>query len=339
MSTTIRDIANYAGVSVGTVSKVLNNNPTVSTRLRLRVEAVIERLDYRPSVSARNLRRTRTDFVGLVIPQIRNSFYVQLISSIEAAAGLRNLTLVLTNTAEDFDAEIRALRVFSSLRVAGLMLASTGRMHERELVRELETFRDLLIPVVLVVRALSTHAYDTVVLDNIGGSRLATDHLLRAGHERIGIISSAPHTSASTERIEGYQRALAEHGAAYDPRLVKIGRTSPGSGYRLAQELLSLETRPTAIFIASNGQLLGAIRAVRESQLSIPQDLSIVCFDDTEWSELADPPLTAVVPSADLLADIATRLLFDTPDRNLHAPPRLEIVPTRLVERASVRQI
>ncbi|MFH2113263.1 MAG: LacI family DNA-binding transcriptional regulator [Spirochaetota bacterium] len=336
MTTTIVDIARFAKVSVGTVSKVLNNKGYVSSELRTRVQDAIDRLNYRPSVSARNMRRNRTDMVGLIVPQVQNSFYVQIINSIESVAGERNMTLVLTNTGEQFEAEIRALRAFSSLRVAGLLLATTGRLHERALLKELDTFHDLQIPVTLIVRSLSSEIHDTVVLDNVGGARIATNHLLEHGHSRIGIISSAPNTSSSLERIEGYKTALKAAGVGVDPSLIKVGESSRDSGRSAVHELLALSPRPTALFVASNVQLIGAIRALKEMRLGIPDEISVICFDDTEWISLVQPPLTSVVPSADELARRATDLLFRRMDGQMDIPATREIVPTRLVVRESV---
>ncbi len=336
MSITIKDIARYAGVSLGTVSKVINNNGNVSEELRLRVEAVIDKLNYRPSALARNIRRNKTNIIGLITPQIVNSFYVQVIDLIEKKINESGYTLLLCNSDENLDTELKYLMTFSTMRIAGLLLASAGRTQENRLRSELSSYLDLDIPVVLIVRAMEALPFDTVVLDNVNGAYKATCFLIENGHRRIGIISSSIHTSASQERIDGYVKALEEHQLLNDSSLIHVGGWTLDSGYQIVNRLLSLADPPTAIFVASNVQMLGAIKALKEHGMRIPQNIALICFDDTLWSSFSDPPITVVRPSTEILCTEAIDLLFSRINGEYTGDPRWKIVPTELIIRNSV---
>jgi LacI family transcriptional regulator len=336
MAITIKDIARYAGVSLGTVSKVINNTGNVSDELRLRVEAIIDKLNYRPSALARNIRRNRTDIISLIIPQILNSFYVQVIDLIEKRINASGYTLLLCNSDENLDTELKYLRTFSTMRIAGLLLASAGRNREDQLRVELSSYEALDIPVVLIVRVMETLHFDTVVLNNLNGAYKATRYLIEQGHRRIGIISSSIHTSASRERIDGYLKALEEHELPHDSSLIHVGGWTLDSGYQIVNRLLSQVNPPTAIFVASNVQMLGAIEALKERGIRIPQDIALICFDDTLWSSFSDPPITVVRPDTENLCNEAVDLLFARINGEYAGRPRRRVVATELVIRKSV---
>ena len=336
MAVTIKDIADYAGVSVGTVSKVLNNQGNVSDKLRLRIESVIEKFNYRPSAMARNIKKNKTDIVSLIIPQILNSFYVQIIDLIEKQVNEKGYTLMLCNSAESFDTELKYLKTFSTMRIAGLILATSGLKHEERVQSELVTFTGLNIPIALIVRSLERHAFDTVVIDNVKGAYQATRCLIRNNHRRIGIISSSVHTSSSQERIRGYMKALEEFQIPHDTSLIHIGGWTLDSGYRLTNQLLSLADPPTAIFVASNVQMIGAIKALKEKKINMPEDMSLICFDDTDWSSFVDPPITVVRPLTRELCQMTTDFLFSRIEGTYLGIPRKQVVPTEIVIRESV---
>ena len=338
-SITLKDVAREAGVSVGTASNAINRQSIVSKELRERVETVIERLGYHPSALARSIKRNRTMVIGLVIPKIRNAFYIQVIDAVEKLVRGHGYTLVLANSDEDIDAELAHLKSFSAGRVDGLILASAGRKDLARIGRTLATFDRLGIPVVLIVRELDDLPYDTIVLDNEAGAYRATRHALEHGHRRIAIISSQPHTSASRQRIQGYRRALSEHGIAVDPELVHVGGVAPDSGHIITDRLLGLAARPTMIFVATNFLLIGCLKAIHEHALRIPDDISLICFDDPEWSPYLNPPLTAIRPNSDELCRMAVRFLLDRIDGSEEGAPRLHVVPADLVIRDSVASL
>lgn len=339
MPITIKDIATYAGVSVGTVSKVLNDRGNVTEDLRFRVQAVIEKLNYRPSALARGMKIHKTHTIGLIIPKIINTFYVKVIELIEREVHNRNYTLILGNTEEDLEREINCLRTFSHMRVDGLILASAGRTQEGRIQEEISSYRALNIPVVFIVRRVPNIDLDTIELENREGAYQATRYLIENGHRRIGMISSSINTSAGTERIEGYMKALEEFQIPYDRELVHMGGITLDSGYIITDKLLRLPNAPSAIFVGTNFQLLGTLRSLKERDIKIPEDISLICFDDTEWSSFADPPLTVIEPYSEDLCKLAAELLFDRIDGMYSGEGRYRVIPTRLVVRKSVNRI
>jgi LacI family transcriptional regulator len=339
MAVTIKDIANYAGVSVGTTSKVLNNRGNVREDLRFRVQAVIEKLNYRPSALARGMKINKTHTIGLIIPKIINTFYVRVIELVEKEVHNRNYTLILGNTEEDLEREVNCLRTFSDMRVDGLILASVGRIQEGRIQGEISSYRALNIPIVLIVRRLPNTDLDTVELENREGAYQATRHLIENGHKKIGMISSSVQTSAGPERIEGYMKALEEFRIPYDSELVHMGGLTLDSGYIITDKLLRLSKPPSAIFVGSNFQLLGTLRSLKEKNIRIPEDISLICFDDTQWSSFADPPLTVIEPYSEDLCKSAVELIFDRIDGTYSGEGRHRVIPTKLVARESVKRI
>ena len=336
---TIKDIARYAGVSIGTVSKVINNQGNVKEGLRLRVEAVIDKFSFRPSYLARGMKVQKTNTIGLIIPKITNSFYVQVIELIEKEANARNYTLVLANSNEDIEREIVCLKTFSNMRVDGLLLASTGRNEESRIKTEISSYKALNIPVVMISRKLPSIETDIVEIENKEGAYQASRHLLQKGHRRIGLISSSSKTSAAQERIEGYMKALEEFRVPYESALVHLGGLTWDSGYSIINHLLSLPSPPTAIFVGSNFQLLGTLRALKERKIRIPEDISLVCFDDTEWGCFAEPPLTVIEPDTQRFSSTAVTQLFDRIEKKYTGAMRRTVIPTRLVIRESVKEV
>ncbi len=336
ISITLKDIAKLAGVSIGTASKVINRQGNVSEDRRLRVEAVIEKLGYRPSALARSIKRNRTMVIGLIIPKIKNVFYIQIIDAIEKLVQARGYTLFLGNSDESLDTEIGYLRTFATMRVDGLILASSGRKDLSRIQSELGSFRSLGIPVVLIVRSLVETGLDTIVIDNEGGAYRATSYALEQGHRRIGIISSPEHTSASRERIEGYLKALEEHHVPYQSSYIRTGEISPDSGFRITKELLDSARPPTALFVASNFPLLGSLKALHDSGKRVPEDISLICFDDPEWGPFLNPPLTAVRPRSEDLCEFAVQFLFDRINGTCEGPGRRGMVGAELIIRDSV---
>lgn len=336
---TIKEIAKYAGVSTGTVSKVINKQGNVKEELRLRVEAVVDKFNFSPSYFARGMKIQRTNTIGLIIPKITNSFYVQVIELIEKEANKRNYTIVLGNSNEDIEREISCLKTFLNMRVEGLILASTGRDEAFRIKEELSIYETVNIPVVLISRNLPMIEKDIVEIENEKGAHQATCHLLEKGHRRVGLISSSARTSASQERVTGYMKALEKFRLPYESALVLIGGLTASSGYEVANRLISLPNPPTAIFVGSNFQLLGTLRAFKDSKILIPDDISLVCFDDTEWGCFANPPLTVIEPDTESFSKAAIDLLFDRIENNHSGPARQIKIPTKLIARESVKDL
>lgn len=326
----IRDVADRAGVSVATVSRVLNNNDRVRPHLRERVLKAIAGLNYEPSGIARSMRSQSVPLIGLIISDIQNPFFTALVRAVEDIALENQYRLILCNSDEDPRKEQLYTQVLITERVAGAIIVPTG--HESR-----ETLLNLRIPFVLIDRKVSGVVADTVVLDNIAGAYEATRHLIGLGHQRIGLVGASLDVSFGYERQRGYEQALHDHGIPIEESLIVIcaGNSKASEGYRAASELLDRVPRPTALFAVNNLRTLGALSAIRERGLRIPQDISVIGFDDMPWLSLLEPPLTVVrQPTYEIGAE-AARLLFRRLNAKCEEPAQIVVMQPEFVIRGS----
>ena len=281
---TIADVAAHAGVGAGTVSRVLNNSPQVRDETRARVLSAIELLDYRPNSFARALSRGRCQTVGVVVPSFTQPSAVERLRGVVAALHGSLYDLVLFNV----ETPVHRDEQFASLsrrdRADGLLVISLPPPR-----RELKLLRAAGVPVVLV--DAKGRGVASVVTDDVEGGRMATRHLASLGHERIAFIGDDPSNpfgfTSSAQREKGYREALSEAGIRFRGPLVRHGAHDRKVGRRLTEALLAQRTPPTAVFAASDVQALGALEAARAAGLRVPQDLSVVGFDDIELSAYA----------------------------------------------------
>jgi DNA-binding LacI/PurR family transcriptional regulator len=320
---TLKDVADHAGVSKATVSRVLNNNPNVAEKLRVRVLESIRLLGYQPNRAARRLRASVSDVMGLIISDIENPFFTSVVRGVEDAAYASQMSVVLCNTDENPAKQQMYLRVMQAERVGGLIIAPTN------VNEDFTELRQLSIPVILLDRRTDKFETDAVTIDNVGGAFLAVKHLVDVGYERIGTIGGSLHLTTGRERYEGYRKALDVAGLKIDEKLVKIGDFKTDSGHRLACELINLPRPPQAIFVANNLMTLGTLRALRENNVRVPQDVALVGFDDMPWSSELCPPLTAISQPTYELGQETVNLLLrrlanpDAPIRTVTLQPRL----------------
>lgn len=303
---TIKDVAREARVSVGTASQALRDSPAVHEETRRRVLAVAKRLRYQPSALARGLVTRRTHTVGLLISDIANPFFIRAVRAVEDVAQENGYNVILCNTDEDQAKEMQYLRVLMEKRVDGIILATTAKN-----VRTVRDVRRQRIPLVLFDRELPGVITDTVKVDGAAGGHMATQHLLGLGHRRIAIIHGPVERSTGAERLNGHLEALRAAGVAPVSELIREGNFKQDSGYRLTKELLRLSPPPTALFCTNNLMTVGALLALREDNVRIPDDLSFIGYDDMEWWTLTSPPLTTVAQPVYDLGREAMRLLLD----------------------------
>lgn len=324
--TTMKDIARLAEVSTTTVSRVLNNHPQVSEETRQRVQQAMAQCGYQPSEVARGLRLQASNIIGLIISDIANPFFPSVVRGIEDVAYANQYRLLLCNSGEDAEREALYIDVMQAQRVAGVIISS----HDEDSVR-CETLIASGIPIVAMDRRLRRLEVDTVVTDNIEGAYQAVSHLLQLGHRRIGLIGGPLLTTTGRERQDGYRKALLEAGIQADQRLIKIGGFRQEGGYRGACELLAGEDPPTAIFTSNNLMTLGALGAIRDKGLKIPDDIALVGFDDLPWAAALVCPLTTVAQPTYEMGQIATELLLgriadkDRPIRKIKLEPTLVV--------------
>ncbi|MCU0507472.1 MAG: LacI family transcriptional regulator [Anaerolineae bacterium] len=327
---TINDVAKRANVSPVTVSRVLNGAPNVNDMTRLRVNRAIAELGYVPNIVARSLRSRRTRSIALILPDITNPFWPTVARGVEDAAQRDGYTVLLCNSDENAQKQARYLEAVISQQVDGVLIAPANSD-----AANLAPLRDRAIPTVVIDRRVDGWDGDAVRGDSVGGAELLTRHLIELGHRRIAMLSGPATTSTSQDRFAGYQAALQRAGIPLDPDLVRFGEFRQGSGAEMTHAVLALQPAPTAIFAANNAIALGAIQAVGERGLQVPQDVALVCFDDVSPSAQLFPFLTVAEQPAYQMGLEAARLLFARLDEGDAHPPRLITLPVRMIVRYS----
>ena len=304
-SFTMRDVARLAGVSVGTVSAVLNKKSTVAAETMRRIEETISRLDYRPDTLARGLKTGRSHVVGFVVPDVTNPFFTEAMGGLEAMARSRGYSVILSNSNEDPEQELQNLSLLYSRRVDGVVLAcSSGRVvYDRLTMRRFPiVFIDRLPPTGFPGRA--------VIVDNAGASHAATNHLIGLGHVNIAIIAGRLDLSVGFERLAGFRKAMQEARIPIRESYLQEGDFHPESGYQCGMKLMALPEPPTAIFACNNSMTLGLMRALAECQAPCPERVSVLAFDDFPWAAHFRPQMTAVAQPVFELGRQAMRTLL-----------------------------
>lgn len=326
--TTIKDVAAAAQVSAATVSRVLNHHPDVDPVLADRVRVAVERLAYRPSGVARNLRRRRTTVLGMLVSDIRNPFFTDVVRGVEDIARGQGLSLILGNSDERLEKEAEYLELFLAERVAGVIVTPAS-----EHGTDVGLLVSRGVPVVAVDRLPPAAGIDSAVVDNVGGARDATLHLISQGFSRVACIVGPLDRSTAVGRLEGYRAAVRDSAAGYPPLVRQSDFTQKG-GYDAALALLDSPHRPDALFVSNNLMTIGALAAIEEVGLRVPDDIGIVGFDDMPWAALLRPPLTTVAQPTYQLGEAAARLLI----RRIHGsedPAQHVQLPVELIVRAS----
>ena len=325
---TIADVAREAGVSTSTASRAISGNGYVAERVRARVVEVARGLGYVPDAMAKGLRHRRSRSVGVLISDLANAFYAEVATGIEQVLREREYHMLVANSDGIPDEELAAARTFVAMRVPGVLVTPVSATVTTFLM-------DHRVTVVEVDRSMSTHPSDAVLLENEHGAYDATTHLLALGHRRIGLIVGELSWTTGAERMAGYQRALAAAALPADERVVAYASFHPREATRVAGELLDLNPDITAVVATNNVLAEGAIHALRERRLSIPQDISLVAFDDLPWMSLVDPPITTVAQPTLDIGRTAARLLIERLDGKHPMPRTVKRIPARLVVRGS----
>jgi LacI family transcriptional regulator len=326
---TIRDVARLAGVSVATVSAVLNSKGTVSEKLIKRVTSAAKALDYHPDHVARSLKVRNTHTVGVVVPDITNPFFPEVIQGAENEARGNGYSVILCNTNEDGVLEKHYLRSLFSRRVDGAMLCSTLPYAGEHLLRE-------RFPVVLVDRTIPGFVGGMVTTDNRRAAYEATNHLIGLGHTRIAIITGRLDLSVGSERVEGFRKAMQECHLPIRDEYFRCGDFLLESGYRCGMELLKLAEPPTAVFSCNSSMTLGLMRALSELRVRCPGQVSVVGFDDFVWNQAFSPRLTTVAQPSFELGRRAMQMLI----RKIQVAqghPEQEVESNLVVLRAELR--
>ncbi|HMI58471.1 MAG TPA: LacI family DNA-binding transcriptional regulator [Gemmatimonadaceae bacterium] len=325
---TIKDVAREAKMSVATVSRVLNGSGPVSEDTRRLIREVVGRMRYVPHSGARSLITSKTETIGVLLPDLYGEFFSEVIRGMDDTAQRKGYHLLISRAYADrhgIETAIRAMRG----RVDGVVAMSPD-LDAESLLNLPST-----IPLVLLCSVSRGNEIDSITIQNSRGAREMTAHLISLGHKRIAIIRGSERNYDAAERLRGYRIALREAGIAPDPQLERDGDFTEAAGYSAALELLALKKRPTAIFAANDSMAIGALSALRVSGIAVPEEMAVAGFDDIPLARYMDPPLSSVhVPICDLGAKAVTLLLHGITHKNDHARRR-ERVSTKLVIRRS----
>jgi DNA-binding LacI/PurR family transcriptional regulator len=328
----LKNVAAVAGVSVRTVSNVVNHFPHVAPDTRARVEEALERLNYRPNLAARNLRRGRSGLIGLVVPEIDSPYFSELAAYLVLAAERRSWTVLVDQTGGDPARERAFLEGAAAGFVDGLVFSPWG-LGAADLRRGAED-----IPLVLLGERTSDGVADHIAIDNVAGAVEATEHLIALGRRRIAAIGVQPHLTNETARLrlEGYRRSLRAVGHPCDELLeVPVAALHRADGAAAMRTLLALPDRPDAVFCFNDQLALGALRAAHDAGLDVPRDVAVVGFDDIEDSRYSFPSLTTISPDKSAIAVRALECLAERLDGECSESARDIVVPHRLIVRES----
>lgn len=324
----IHDVAKLANVSIATVSRVLNpGEHKVNPETAKKVREAVKELDYRPNALARALQTKKTMTIGVIIPDISNHYYAEIVRGIQSVADRAGYNIILQNTDRDQAQIVKSIYLLRENIVDGIIF-SGGTINGYEPLSALKELRDRVV-------VIGRHDVDfpAILVDNIAGATLAVEHLIDVGHSRIGLIGWSENSTTAEDRLSGYKNALAQNSCHFDESLICQGNLTPESGYNQAKILLSQENRPTAIFAGNDLMAFGIIYAAIEMGLRVPEDLAVIGFDNIPLSSFFVPPLSTIeVPMSALGSDSMETLIGLIAGEQVS---RIKLHKTRLIIRKS----
>lgn len=333
---TLKSIADRLNVSVTTVSRVLNGKSEryrISKETQKLINSAAKELNYSPNQLARGLRLKRTNTLGYIIPDISNPFFSSIARSVEKSARKSGYSILLCDSEEDTKMEENLLQLMVDRKVDGLIISPVGLE-----VNHLKQIAQKNIPIVLLDRYFPEFNLPFVTSDNYRGALEAVNMLIDSGHTRIACIQGLVNTSPNNDRVKGYIDAHNTHNLTVDKKLIVGDSFGEENGYIETKLLLKQENPPTAIFAISNLISLGAIRAISEEGLNIPDDVSMISFDDQPYSGFLSTPMTTVSQQNAQIGQIAIKLLIDQIESNRQLEPKGIFLPTKLISRDSVKR-
>lgn len=326
MTITIKDIAKKANVSIATVSRVMNNKAdSMREETKQRVLDIIKEYKYQPNTIARSMITKKTATIGLIIPDVRNPFFPELVRGVEDFTKKNNYSLFLCNTDGDIEREKEYFNLMMEKSVDGIIYT-----HAYGGIDNLVNVNNK-VPIVLLDRGGDDQSFSGVYMENKRGGYLATKHLIELSHERIGCITGPEDIGNSKDRLKGYKRALTEAGISINPEFIKVGDYQMEGGYEAAKQLLK-EKEVSAIFVFNDLMAFGVYQAAQELGLNIPDDLSVVGFDNIKYNRLLNPKLTTVEQNKYKMGELATEMLLneiksgkDKKKESIYLEPKLVI--------------
>lgn len=326
----IKDVAQTAGVSTATVSRVLANTSRVRDETRQRVLEAVEQLNYRPNLIARSLRAQKSAKIGLVVSDIRNPFFTAISRAVEDSAYEQGYSVLMCNTDENPEKEEMYLNVLHDENVAGVIFSPTQQFSRR--------FKSHVsnIPYVMIDRFVENRDVDMVLLDNVAAAYELTTHLIENGYRKLAGLFGDASTTAP-ERSRGFHKALKDNGLS--PVATHIIGPRIRQGYETTIALLTQKEKPDAIFTSNSMLTAGAFQAIRDSKLIVPSDVALVGFDETTWGALVDPPITLIAQPTEEIGRTATELLFQRIEEPTRSPKTVILKGTLIARGSSAKRV
>lgn len=332
---TIKDIADQANVAKSTVSRVLNNSGYVKEETRMKIEKVINESKYVPSATARNLSKQESNIIGLIIPELSNTFYMEIIEGISEVVEKNNLILVLCNTDNDLLKEQRALAAINGLRVKGLIFAPAADYASPAEARKIRQWlNELNVPIIMLDRWVENSQWDGVYFDNPGGAYKATEALIKAGHKKIGTITGNLNISIGRERFKGFQLAMEDYEIPISPQYVYQGDFTTAKAYELTKKMIASGDLPEALFISNNLTAIGFLKGIYEAGMELGRDICCVGFDNVAFLDIMDINYSYVDRDTKNMGFVTAKNLLEI-IKNPVAERHEHIIQARLVLRGS----
>ncbi len=333
MKTSIKDIAKSLDISTTTVSKALNNKPGVSHEMRMKVLKKAKELGYVVNSLARGMKTSKTFTVGVLISDIKNPYFSEVISSIERVLYAKKYNLIICNVGENPGKEREYLELLVSKKVDGIIAAPSAEGQNLSVYRKLIRYG---MKIVLFDRLVDSIQADSVVVDNRSATYEAVKYLDNLGHKKIGAIYGIEGSYTGHERLKGFLEAVKDFKIECHNDWVRSGEFKEEKSYKHAIEILSKKDRPGAIIAMNNFTTLGVMRAVKDLNIKVPDELSVIGFDNAEWMKVCSPAVTTVVQPTDVIGMTAATLLLDAIENDVPNLPHHVVLKTSLLERESV---
>lgn len=332
MAITIKDIAKKANVSATTVSRVINNKPDVSESTKKKIQKLIKENNYKPNDIARGLVLKKTKTIGLIVPDISNPFFPEIIKGVEHETKDAGYSVIICDTDNQIKQEKSSIDLLLSKQVDGIIMSLSN-----DSVRDLKSLKESKLSIVQLDRNIPELSYPMVSVDNKLSAYKATKHLIALGHTEIGHVTGELHTKPAQDRLEGYKKALKDSNLSCNKDLIIEGKYSKKSGYEAMVKMIK-NKMPTAVFFANDLMALGAYEALDEYNIKIPDDISIIGHDDIDVSSLIQPKLTTMRQPKNELGKIAAEILIGLIENNNTASEDV-ILNTELVNRQSTQKL
>lgn len=335
MPITISDIAKMAEVSQSTVSRVLNNSGYVKEDTKRRIEEVIKELNYTPNAIARSLSKSETNTIGVIVPDITNSYFAEVIKGISQVADENNLNIIFYNTDNSFEKEIRALNLLKEQRIKGIIMTPGFGADDFD-----NTYREIIeglnCPLILACADVNSTEFNGVFVDNIKGAYDSTKLLIKRGHEKIGILLGPLSSEPMSQRLLGYKKALHEHKLKINEDYIFISDFTFENAYEITKKMFDSNEYPSALIVSTNRMTMGVIKAIEECNKKIPEDLAIIASDKNEVFDMFELNLTYIEEGPFKLGKSAMEMLGDVLKNNTKEKTRTVIAPQIIIRGSEI---